>query len=116
MQAFKDYFLEYYNGDNMMNANAVSVKSGGKSMMRTGRKHENLKRKEYTSKNPHVQNVCNGGAGQIQLTGQQLMNMLGDYGMEFKPGVVNGVGNSGAEIQMFENEEGLQVGILRKKQ
>ena len=32
-------FREYYNGDNMMNSNAVSVKQGGKSIMRTGRKH-----------------------------------------------------------------------------
>ena len=49
-------FQEYYNGDNMMNANAVSVKQGGKSIMRAGRKHENLKRKEYQHKCPHVRN------------------------------------------------------------
>ena len=55
-------FQEYYNGDNMMNANAVSVKQGGKSIMRAGRKHENLKRREYQHKCPHVRNCMHNGA------------------------------------------------------
>ncbi len=54
-------FKEYYQGDNMMNAGAVSTTTGGKSIMRTGRKHENLKRKEYSHKCPHVRNLLNGG-------------------------------------------------------
>jgi len=98
-----------------MNANATSVRRGGKSIMRTGRKHENIKRKEYSHKCPHVRNLMNGGAGSINLLGQPLMNSLQLYGMEFEPGSVKGIGNSDVEIEMFENEEGQPQGILRRK-
>ncbi len=108
-------FKEYYQGDNAMNANAVSARTGGKSMMRTGRKHENLKRKEYKHKCPHVTNLINGGAGQITLAGPMLDNALQLYGMDFQPGVTNGIGNSQVEIQMFEDEEGQPIGILKTK-
>jgi hypothetical protein len=108
-------FKEYYQGDNAMNANAVSAQTGCKSIMRTGRKHENLVRKEYKHKCPHVTNLINGGAGRITLAGPMLDNALQLYGMEFQPGVTNGIGNSQVEIQMFEDEEGQQIGVLNKK-
>ncbi|MDB4396173.1 hypothetical protein N9Z65_01010 [bacterium] len=111
MQTFK----EYYQGNQMMNANAVSACKGGKSIMRAGRKHENLKRKEYNHKCPHVRNLMNGGAGNIKLMGQPLMNALQMYGMEFDPGTTKGIGNSGVEVHMIEDEEGQPVGHLRKK-
>jgi hypothetical protein len=111
MQTFK----EYYQGNQIMNANATSVRRGGKSIMRSGRKHENLTRKEYSHKCPHVRNLINGGASTINLLGQPLMNSLQTYDMEFEPGVVKGIGNSDVEIEMFENEEGQPQAILRKK-
>ncbi len=111
MQTFK----EYYQGNHMMNANATSVRKGSKSIMRSGRKHENLTRKEYKHKCPHVKNLINGGARSINLLGQPLMNSLQMYGMEFEPGTVKGIGNSDVEIEMFENEEGQPQAILRRK-
>jgi hypothetical protein len=107
-------FQEYYNGDNMMNANAVSVKQGGKSIMRAGRKHENLKRQEYQHKCPHVRNCMHNGAP-ITLAGQPLVNALQMYGMEFQPGVTNGIGNSDVEVVMFEDEEGHPKGTIQRK-
>ena len=107
-------FQEYYNGDNMMNANAVSVKQGGKSIMRAGRKHENLKRKEYQHKCPHVRNCMHNGAP-ITLSGQPLVNALQMYGMEFAPGVTNGIGNSDVEVVMFKDEEGRPAGKIQRK-
>ena len=109
-------FKEYYQGDNTMNANAVSTQVGGKSIMRAGRKHENLKRKEYKHKCPHVSNIVNGGTGRITLAGPVLDNALKLYGMEFQTGVTNGIGNSAVEIQMFEDEEGQPIGILKLKE
>jgi hypothetical protein len=109
-------FKEYFQGDNAMNANAVSVQTGGKSIMRAGRKHENLVRKVYKHKCPHVSNLINGGAGRITLAGQVLNNALQLYGMEFQPGVTNGIGNSQVELQMFEDEEGQPIGILKIKE
>lgn len=107
-------FREYYNGDNMMNANAVSVKQGGKSIMRTGRKHENLLRKEYKHKCPHVRNCMHNGAP-ITLSGQPLINALKMYNMEFVPGETNGIGNSDVEVVMFEDEEGRPTGRVQRK-
>jgi len=108
-------FKEYYQGNQIMNANATSVRKGSKSMMRAGRKHENLTRKEYNHKCPHVRNLMTGGAGSINLLGQPLINSLQLYGMEFEPGTVKGIGNSDVEIEMFENEEGQPQAILRRK-
>jgi len=99
----------------MMNAGAVSATTGGKSMMRTGRKHENLKRKEYNHKCPHVRNLINGGASQIKLMGIPLMQTLQAYGMEFQPGVTNGCGNCGVEVRMYKDEEENECGILSNK-
>jgi len=108
-------FKEYYQGDNMMHAGAVSAITSGKSIMRTGRKHENLKRKEHNHKCPHVRNLINGGASQIKLMGMPLMQTLQAYGMEFQPGVTNGCGNSGVEVKMYKDEEENECGILSKK-
>jgi len=110
MQTFK----EYYQGDNMMNANAVSVKQGGKSIMTGDRKHQNLKRQEYQHKCPHVRNCMHNGAP-ITLAGQPLINALKMYAMEFQPGVTNGIGNSDVEIVMFEDEEGHPKGTVQRK-
>ena len=108
-------FQEYYNGDNMMNANAVSVKQGGKSIMTGDRKHQNLKRQEYQHKCPHVSNLVNGSASQIKLMGRPLLDTLAAYAVDYKPGVTNTLGNSGVEVQMFEDNEGTPCGMLKKK-
>jgi len=105
-------FKEYYQGDKISVDHATT---NGKSMMRTGRKHENLKRKEYTSKCPQVQNLLNGGASKIQLIALPLQQVLDTYGMEFSPGTVQGCGNSGCELEMYEDGEGRACGMLRKK-
>jgi len=49
------------------------------------------------------------------LMGMPLQQTLDIYGMDFAPGKTNGCGNSGVEIQMFEDEEGNQCGMLRVK-
>ena len=37
------------------------------------------------------------------------------YGMEFQPGVTNGIGNSDVEVVMFEDEEGRPAGKIQRK-
>ena len=111
-------FKEYYQGDKKMSANIVSVTDpggNGKSILRTGRKHENLKRKEYQHDDPQVNNLMNGGAHQIKLMGQPLLNTLASYNIDYEPGKVKGLGNSGVEVKMFEDEGGNQCGMLIKK-
>jgi len=81
----------------------------------TDRKHQNNVRKDYNSKCPHVRNLIKGGAQQIKLMGQPLMGTLNVYGLDYEPGVTKGLGNSGAEVKMFEDEEGNQCGMLMKK-
>ncbi len=99
----------------MMNANATSVRKGGKSIMRSGRKHENLTRKEYGHKCPHVNNLLNGAASQIKLMGAPLLNTLNTYDVQYLPGETKVLGNSGVEVKMFEDEEGNQCGMLAKR-
>ena len=47
--------------------------------------------------------------------GQPLFNTLGLYGVQFAPGQVKGLGNSGVHVKMYEDEEGNQCGRLESK-
>mgnify|MGYP003651716218 CR=1 FL=1 len=109
---FKTFF-EYYQGDPIMN---VHMKNG-KNVNRVGlaKKHLNTLPKQYSHDCPHVRNLVNGSATQIKLAGQPLLNTLGMYEVDYKPGATKGLGNSGIEVQMYEDEEGNQCGMLRKK-
>lgn len=111
-------FKEYYQGPKEMSSMVTSLTEpggNGKSIMRTGRKHENLKRQEYNHKCPQVNNLINGNARQIKLVGQPLLNALAVYGVDFKPDCCKGLGNSGVEVEMYEDEEGNACGLLIKK-
>ena len=111
-------FKEYYQGDKTMSSTVTSLTDpggNGKSIMSTGRKHENLKRQEYNHKCPHVDSIINGSARQVQLTGQPLLNALAEYGVKFNAGCCKGLGNSGVEVKMFEDGEHKACGILTKK-
>lgn len=111
-------FKEYYQGPKETSSMVTSLTEpggNGKSIMRAGRKHENLKRQEYNHKCPHVNNLLNGGARQIKLVGQPLLNALAMYDVHFKPGCCKCLGNSGVEVEMFEDEESNPCGILSKR-
>jgi hypothetical protein len=107
-------FKEYYQGDKY-NA-ALASPNNGKSMMRGDRKHQNLTPELYQHKSPHINNLLNGGASQIKLIGQQLLNTLELYGLNFEQGCCKGLGNSGVEVEMYEDNEKNMCGVLRQKQ
>ena len=109
---FKTFF-EYYQGDPIMNPKMRN----GKDPNRVGltKKHLNTLPKKHNHKCPHVSNLVNGSAHQIKLMGQPLLNTLAEYDVDYKPGVTNGLGNSGVEVEMFEDNEGTPCGMLRKK-
>tara|TARA_R100001509_G_scaffold49741_2_gene27107 strand:- start:91 stop:1125 length:1035 start_codon:yes stop_codon:yes gene_type:complete len=112
MENFKTFF-EYYQGDPIMNPHMKN----GKNINRVGltKKHLNTLPKKYNHQCPHVNNLINGAANQIKLMGQPLLNTLGMYEVNFNPGEVRTLGNSGVEVAMYEDEESNCVGILRKK-
>ena len=110
-------FKEYYQGDKAGNALATSItgQSGNKSLMRGDRKHQNLTKKEYSHKSPHVENILNGGAQQIKLMGQQLLDILNQYAVDFGQDDCKGLGNSGVEVCMSIDADGQQCGMLKKR-
>tara|TARA_R110002020_G_scaffold33501_4_gene101994 strand:+ start:301 stop:1335 length:1035 start_codon:yes stop_codon:yes gene_type:complete len=112
MENFKTYF-EYYQGDPIMNPKMRN----GKDPNRIGpnKKHLNTAPKQYKHKCPHVTNLVNGGAQQIKLMGQPLMNTLQLYQVDYSPGGSKTLGNSGVQVQMFDDGEGNQCGMLTKK-
>ena len=57
----------------------------------------------------------NGSASQIKLMGQPLMNTLAVYKVDYKPGTIKTLGNSNVEVEMFEDEEHNQCGMLRRR-
>tara|TARA_R110001583_G_scaffold42377_4_gene134630 strand:+ start:1234 stop:2268 length:1035 start_codon:yes stop_codon:yes gene_type:complete len=112
MENFKTFF-EYYQGDPITNPHMRNGKNP--NSIGPNKKHLNTTPKEYKHKCPHVRNLINGGNSQILLMGQPLFNALGDYDVEYAPGQIKGLGNSGVEVKMFEDEEGNQCGMLTKK-
>jgi hypothetical protein len=112
MESFKTYF-EYYQGNPIMNPKMRN----GKDPNRVGptKKHLNTIPKEYQHECPHVRNLSKQGSGQILLMGQPLFNTLNTYGVDYAPGQVKGLGNSGVHVKMYEDEEGNQCGRLEKK-
>ena len=110
MENFKTFF-EYYQGNPIMNPHMKN----GKNVNRVGltKKHLNTLPKQYNHQCPHVNNLINGSANQIKLMGQPLLNTLGMYEVDFKPGAVKRLGNSGVEVAMYEDEESNCVGILK---
>jgi hypothetical protein len=112
MENFKTFF-EYFQGNPIMNPHMRN----GKNPNRIGptKKHLNIEPKVHQHKCPHVRNLINNGAGQILLMGQPLHNTLGLYDVQYAPGQVKGLGNSGVHVKMYEDEEGNQCGMLEKK-
>ena len=112
MENFKTYF-EYYQGEELLNPH-MRV---GKNINRVGlnKKHLNTLPKKYNHQCPHVNNLINGAASQIKLMGMPLFDTLNTYGVEYSPGEIKTLGNSGVKVKMFEDEEGNQCGMLVKR-
>jgi len=107
-------FKEYYQGDKTMAA--LASPNNGKSPTRGDRKHQNLLKKDFIHKCPHVSHIVNGNVYQIKLAGQPLMNTLAMYEVDYAPGQTKCLGNSGVEVKMFEDEEVNMCGMLTKRE
>ncbi len=112
MENFKTFF-EYYQGEDLLNPHMRT----GKNINRVGlsKKHLNTLPKKYNHDCPHVNNLINGSAHQIKLVGAPLHNTLKIYGVDFAPEQTKGLGNSGVQVKMYEDEEGNQCGMLSTK-
>ena len=105
-------FKEYYQGDKYMNPKMQSGKDRFGGM---GRKHQTNIAQVYKHDCSQVAQLVNGGASQLSVSGQQLMNILQQYKVDFAPNQTKGLGNSGVEVRMFIDANGAQCGILTKK-
>ena len=117
MISFKEYLIEYATKQNSQFLNITTLKApnNGKSFGNAlTRKHSNTFKKEYTHKHPIVDSICTGRANNVQLRGPRLMAVLNLYDTTFEPGVKT-LGSSDVEVEMVEDEEGMQVGTLRSK-
>ena len=117
MISFKEYLIEYATKQNSQFLNITTLKApnNGKSFGNVlTRKHSNTFKKEYKHKHPIVDGICTGKSNNVQLKGPRLMTILNLYGTTFEPGIKT-LGNSDVEVEMFEDEEGMQVGTLRSK-
>jgi hypothetical protein len=110
-ESFKTFF-EYYQGEELLKFN-----TGNKNPNRVGpnKKHLNSIKQDHLHACPHVSNLVNGGAHQIKLMGMPLHNTLDVYHVDFSPGITKTLGNSGVEVEMFEDEEGNHCGMLKQR-
>lgn len=112
MIKYREYFLEYFKGNKILNPNPTN----GKNLYKDpgSRINPNYVNKEYKHKHPVVDSICTNKANNVQMAGQPLLQILSLYGTAFTPGVAV-LGNSDVEVEMCEDEEGQQIGILRRR-
>lgn len=111
MVTYKDYLVEYFKDNPMMNPRMSNKKDPNRVL---GRVHQNSKRKEYKPKDNLVTRISSGQLKKTKLVGVPLQNLLRKYNLEFEPGATKVLGNSQVEVEMFANEFG-QAGIFRKR-
>lgn len=112
MIRYREYFLEYFKGNKILNPNPTNGKNP--HIDPSGRKHVNFVPKTYKHKHPIIDSICTGKANNVKMAGQPLLRILSLYGTAFTPGVMV-LGNSDVEAEMYEDEEGQQIGILRNR-
>lgn len=116
MVTFKQFLAEYATKENARFFGITKLKAGnnGKLLDNTNRKHKNTFAKKYIHKNPLVDNICQGQANNVQVSGDSLLSILAQYEVQFEPGVKT-LGNSCVEVEMFHDNNGMQKGVLRNK-
>ena len=117
MVTFKEFLAEYASKDNarFFGISKLTAGNNGKTLDDPyNRKHKNAFAKTYSHKSPVVDSISQGKANNIQLAGEPLLSLLSLYDVQFEPGVKT-LGNSSVEVEMFNDERGLQRGILRSK-
>ena len=117
MVTFKKYLIEYATKQNSQFFGISKLRAGNNGKLignPLGRDKENAFKKEYSHKHPVIDSICNGKSNNVQIAGQPLLSILSLYGTQFEPGIKT-LGNSDVEVQMYEDEEGLQRGILRNR-
>jgi hypothetical protein len=115
MIAFKDFIIEYYKGNPIVNPRM----SNGKDPNSIGRIHQNITKKTYKHKAeneemPAIDNIVNGKVQSFKLSGQPLMALLAKYDITFSPGETKVLGNSAVEVEMSEDVLG-NTGVFRKR-
>jgi hypothetical protein len=117
MITFKEYLIEYATKQNSQFFNIAKLKApnNGKSFDNIhNRKHANTIKKEYSHKHPIIDRICKGNSNNVHLAGPPLLSILDLYNTQFQPGTKT-LGNSDVEVEMYEDEEGTQRGILRNR-
>jgi hypothetical protein len=117
MITFREYLVEYATKQNSQLFGIAKLRSGTNGKLLDdphNRKHKNAFKKEYSHKHPVIDSICNGKSNNVQIAGQPLLSILSLYGTQFEPGIKT-LGNSDVEVEMYEDEEGLQRGILRNR-
>lgn len=113
MISFKEYILEYYKGNPILN---VRMDGNHKDPNRAHmRKHMNTTVKEYKHKHPIVDNISTGKVNNITVAGPMLDNLLAVYETEFTPNETKVLGNSNVSITMSINNQGIKQGICKKR-
>jgi hypothetical protein len=110
VMTFKQFFLEYFKGDPILNPRMQNGKDPNRIHMR---KHMNTKPMEYSNMHPDVENVAKGRANNVMVQGARLQNLLQMYNLTFSPGT-KGLGRTHAVLIMKQTPQG-PVGIIKQK-
>lgn len=113
MISFKEYILEYYKGNPILNGKMrVDNKDPNRAHMR---KHINTSVKEYEHKHPIIDKISSGKTNNINVAGPMLHQLLSCYDTVFEPGETKVLGNSNVSITMSVDSQGIQRGLCTKR-
>ena len=118
MVSFKEYILEYTKTKEGELFNTVKLRTGLNGKLfdtATTRKHKNTVKKTYKHKDSTVDSLTTGSGMAKAIGGQQLHILLQKYGILFEPNKTKVLGNSKTQIQMYEDEQGNQKGIIKRR-
>lgn len=114
MISFKEYILEYYKGNPILN---VKMENGKKFDRAHMRKHVNTNAKEPEYKDPIIAIISSDEANNITrvVAGPRLHQLLSCYDTVFEPNVTKVLGNSNVSITMSIDSQGIQRGLCKNR-
>lgn len=117
MVTFREYLIEYATKQNSQFFGISKLRAGKNGKLignPLGRDKSNSFKQQYHHKHPIIDNITQGKANNVQVAGEPLLSILSLYDTQFEPGIKT-LGNSDVEVEMYQDERGLQRGILRNR-
>lgn len=113
MISFKEFLLEYFKGNPILNPRFTNGKDPNRAFSGK-RKHITSIKKEYEYKDPLVKTVALGQANNLIVPYNRLLKILSLYKITPELGIKT-LGNSKVQVQLYLDKQNNLTGKLQKR-